>query len=137
MMTPRNSRLPKTFYLSESNIIGKKDVTGLYTSHKIKKGSLIGEYFGKVLTHQEAAYNVSNYMFEVKSRSNILYVLDAKTKKHGSFLRYVNSANYLEDQNAEYFQHGRRILLRARRTINPNSEILAWYGKDTTLIVGL
>ena len=133
--TLKRSRIPKGFYLRESLFIGDGNVIGLWTDHKINKGDYIGEYLGKQLTPLEAKSNKSKYMFDVKERGKSVFVLDGKNKKHSSFVRFANSANYASEQNSELKQHDKRIFLRATKTISPHTEILTWYGEDTNEII--
>lgn len=133
--TLKRSRLPKGFYLDNSNIIDC-NMIGLFTDHKIKKGDFIGEYLGKVLTPDEANNTKSKYMFDVKEGGRkSVFVLDGKNKRFSSFIRYVNAANIFSQQNTEFKQFDRRIFLRAIKNIKPNSELLAWYGVDTNEII--
>jgi hypothetical protein len=115
--------------------IGDGNVIGLHTDHAITKGEYIGEYLGKQLTPKEAKSVRSKYLFEVKDKGKPLFVLDGKNKKHSSFIRYANAANFESEQNTEFKQHDKRIYLRAIQNIRPNSEILSWYGGGTADII--
>lgn len=133
--TLKRSRLPNGFYLHESAIIGDGNVIGLFTDHAIEKGDYIGEYLGKVLTPEEAMTNKSKYMFDVREGRKSVFVLDGKNKKCSSFVRYANAANKLSQQNTKFEQYDKRIFLRAIKNIRPNSEILTWYGDETSEII--
>ena len=136
-LTPRNSRLPAGFYRGTSTLYNDATFQGLYTRRKIPYRTVIGEYYGEKLTLEQAQRRNSNYQFEVrKFRSNeVEFVLDGKYKKYSSFVRYVNAANYIHQQNCKFVQRGKRIFLVARCDILPGSELLAWYGAQTGVLI--
>jgi len=139
--TPRNSRLPAGIYRANSTLVDEDGnparIQGLFTSRRIPYLTTIGEYFGERLTVEQAQHRNSNYQFEVrKFRSKeVEFVLDGKYLKHSSFVRFVNAANDITEQNCKFELRDKRIFLVARRDIPAHSELLAWYGEQTAELV--
>jgi len=120
-------------FLSNMKIRGK----GLYAARDFRKNEYIQEYLGKMITDQEAERKTknTNYMFDVKGKRGILFVLDGAQKRYSSAARYVNAANKLSQQNSYFKQVGDRIMLRALKRIPKYNEIIGWYGPDTHRVI--
>lgn len=118
-------------------LINKKlDGNGLYANRAIKSGTVIMEYTGKTLTPKMAnsKKNYKNYFFDVKDdNSKVLFVIDGANNRYASAAKFVNAADTQNQQNAKYQQYNKKIYLVAIKNIKKNQEILAWYGKDTSL----
>jgi hypothetical protein len=132
--TKRSSlgKVPLEFEVKQSKLLKAKgiDANGLYSKQPWGKGAILGEYRGKRLTFQRALNKKrnTNYMFDVKRGKKVLFVIDAANKRHSSFLRYANAADYESQQNTQYIQKHGKIYLKALRPIKRGEEILAWYG---------
>lgn len=132
--TPMYSKIPCNYYLKKSVILSKHP-RGLWTKNKISKGSYIGEYKGEIITYAESQERNSNYKFEVKYKHTIIYIIDGQSKKVGSFIKFVNAANTLNQQNTQFEQHNKKILLKAIKDIDKNQELIAYYGNNTKNII--
>lgn len=124
--------------LLEKNLVIKKSVLpgagkGLFTTVPIKKGTLIIEYKGEILTWKEveamADYRVG-YVFFVYST----HVIDAWNYKSAK-ARYANDAKGLNrvpgiTNNSEYHVYRRRCYIRAIKDIPAGAEILVSYGSE-------
>ena len=132
--TPTCSKIPLDFYLKKSVIL-RTHPRGLWTKNNICKGSYIGEYKGEIITNEESKHRKSNYMFEVKDKHKIIHIIDGQCQKFGSFLKFVNSANTLDQQNTQFEQHDKKIFLKAIKDIVNDQELLAYYGKNTQKII--
>jgi hypothetical protein len=125
--------MPANYYVAQSKLGG---FNGLYCRVPIEKGHFIGEYVGEILRPSRAAGRQSDYQFIVRDGVKIKHVIDAVDPTQSSFLRYVNAANTIAQQNSKYVQHNMKIYLKATKMIPANREILAWYGDETNNIVG-
>ena len=137
--TPPCSALPRNYYIRASlklqDLRSGQYINGLFTAEDRKKNTILGQYFGKMISDDEAKTTDSNYMFEVRVRGKVAFVLDAADERHGSFLRFVNAANNEKDINAVFYQYDKKIFLRTTRNIKAHEEILTTYGKDTNAII--
>ncbi len=97
---------------------------GLFAGEPIKKGEMIIEYIGNILTAKEAEDMSDNeYLFEVNSRKTI----DGSPK--WNIARYCNHACE-EAANAESDIKGGRVLIKAIKNIEEGEEILYDYGEE-------
>lgn len=98
---------------------------GLFATAPIKRGTPIIEYTGKRIPTKEARQRErergARYMFEINSRWSI----DGSSRSNVA--RYVNHAC---KPNADAIDEDGRIVLRARRRIEPGEEITFHYGRS-------
>ena len=136
-------KLPVGYYLSLSRLIFDPNhhrVRGLFTSRFIAKGSLVGEYRGKIVDHNRTRTKLrfTQYFFAVAEETpspRLKFVIDGANFRMSSFLRFVNAPNNASQANTRFVQVGDSILMYATRDIRPNNELLASYGKDTKRII--
>jgi SET domain-containing protein len=121
MLIVKKSRLPDA---------GK----GLFTTEKIKKGTLIVEYLGEKLSWKAAQYRYRKsetmaYVFYISDKNCI----DAQNTPD-ELARYANDAKATLGKkvknNAEYQIVKRKAFIVATKTIAPGEEILVDYGDD-------
>lgn len=97
---------------------------GLFAGEDIKKGELIIEYIGNILTSKEAAEQAENeYLFEV----NIRKTIDGSPL--WNIARYCNHACE-EAANAESDIKKGRVFIKAIRNIGEGEEIVYDYGEE-------
>ena len=95
---------------------------GLFADEKIKKGELLIEYVGKILTDKEIENLADNkYIFSVKKDFN----LDGSPK--WNIARY---ANHSCEPNAESEIKNKKVFLRAIKNISKEEEITFDYGEE-------
>jgi uncharacterized protein len=93
---------------------------GMFATSTFKKGDFIAEYWGRKLTDDQADRTNSKYLFELNSR----WTVDGGTRANKA--RYINhSCKPNADPDV-----GRRIIIRAKKTIHPGEEITYNYGKN-------
>lgn len=95
---------------------------GLFATAPIKKGELIAEYWGEVITEDEANRRGGKYLFELENERAI----DGKTRKNVA--RYINHSctpNCEPEEDVEK----RRVFIHARRNIREGEELGYNYGK--------
>jgi SET domain-containing protein len=94
---------------------------GLYTDHPIKKGEVVIEYVGRVISKEEEDTSRSKYLFEVSKRKTI----DGKPK--------WNKAGYINHScrpNCEPEIRKGRVFIEAKRNIKEGEELGYDYGKE-------
>ncbi len=96
---------------------------GLFAIGPIKKGALIGEYWGEIITEAEADRRGGKYLFELENQMAI----DGKTRQN--IARYINHScnpNCEPEENVEK----KRVHILARRNIREGEELGYNYGKE-------
>ena len=111
---PTSSRRPYRVGRSRTGLGG-------FATREIKKKELIDRYRGPVITNAEADKRDNRYMFEVNSR----WTVDGSSRRNTA--RYFNHSCR---PNAESDVKGHKVIIIARKTINPGDEITYDYGKD-------
>ncbi|XP_062387724.1 histone-lysine N-methyltransferase PRDM9-like [Sardina pilchardus] len=101
----------------------------------VPRGTHFGPYEGEVTDRDEAIE--SGYSWVIyKSRHSDEYI-DAKRDTHSNWMRYVNCARDVEEQNLVVFQYRGGILYRCCKPIGPGEELLVWYGEDYARDLGI
>ncbi|MCH5682912.1 SET domain-containing protein [Niabella sp. W65] len=104
---------------------------GLFTAVDVPKGAVITEYIGRRATWAEVEDDADNpYIYFIDEQN----VIDA-SKDLKSLGRYANDAAGLTrvpglKNNAEYYEEGNRVYIKAKTAIPAGSEIFVSYGKD-------
>jgi uncharacterized protein len=96
---------------------------GLFASGPIKRGDVVGEYWGEIITEAEADRRGGKYLFELENNMAI----DGKTRKN--IARYINHSctpNCTPEEDVE----ARRVRIKARRAIKAGEELVYNYGKE-------
>ncbi|XP_063070839.1 histone-lysine N-methyltransferase PRDM9-like [Engraulis encrasicolus] len=102
---------------------------------EIARGTHFGPYEGQVMDKEQAIE--SGYSWVIyKSRHTDEYV-DAKKETHSNWMRYVNCARNVEEQNLVAFQYRGGIVYRCCRPIGSGEELLVWYGDDYAKELGI
>jgi SET domain-containing protein len=96
---------------------------GLFATGPIKKAAMVVEYWGKIITEEEADCRGGKYLFELGKHMAI----DGKSRKNVA--RYINhscspNCEPLEDEKQQ------RVFIVARRNIKPGEEFGYNYGKE-------
>jgi hypothetical protein len=97
--------------------------TGLggFATRVIRKKELIDRYRGAIIDNKTADERDNRYMFEVNSR----WTIDGSNRRN--LARYFNHSCR---PNAESDVKGHKVIIVARKTIQPGEEITYDYGKD-------
>lgn len=127
-------RVARSAFLANKGING----LGLYSQQRLKKGLIVGEFLGTILTVAEAEKKKRNkfYLFDVKLMGRVAYVIDGSNAKTSSVLRYVNAADTAGQQNAALKQYAGKIYMVLTKDVPKGRKILTWYGAATLDIVG-
>lgn len=94
---------------------------GLFTSRRIKKGELVIQYTGALLSNEEADTRNSRYLFQVNRR----WTVDGSGRENLS--RYINHSCR---PNCVAYTSRLKILIYARRNIAAGEELSYDYGKE-------
>jgi SET domain-containing protein len=94
---------------------------GLFSGEDIKKGSLVIEYTGNILSSKEADARGGKYLFEVNSKK----VIDGSGRENKA--RYINHSCR---SNCEIEIKKGRVFVFARKNIKKGEELSYDYGKE-------
>lgn len=94
---------------------------GLFSGEPIKKGTVIIEYVGPILTNKEAEEKCGRYLFQINSRKTIY------GSGRDNIARY---ANHSCNGNCEIEIKKGRVYIVARKNIKANEELGYDYGKE-------
>lgn len=124
-----------SMYLQSLGIKGK----GLYANRMYKKGDVIMEYKGILLTNDQANEKArfTQYLFNVKKDGKIHHVIDGANNRYASAAKYVNSVLDFRDKvrNTEFKQYDKKVYLVASKDIKRNDEFIAYYGDNTIGVI--
>jgi len=98
-----------------------KSGLGLFATGSFKKGEFIAQYWGRKLTEAQADAVDNKYLFELNSK----WTIDGATRRNTA--RYINHSCR---PNGKIDITGGKILIRAKRKIEPGEEITYNYGKN-------
>lgn len=121
--------LEKQLIIKKSKLPGAGK--GLFTKKKIKKGSRIVEYKGKIQTWKEVKHEDGHNAYLMYINRNT--VINAKSTIN-AFARYANDASGLTRieglrNNSENISEGKKCFIEAKRDIEAGEEILVGYGR--------
>ncbi|PIR69733.1 MAG: SET domain-containing protein-lysine N-methyltransferase [Candidatus Niyogibacteria bacterium CG10_big_fil_rev_8_21_14_0_10_46_36] len=116
---PKKQAVRKSKY--SLSVKRSKTGLGLFTNDYIKRGSFIIEYFGPIITNEEADKNNGRYLFELNSR----WTVDGISRKN--IARYINHSCR---PNCEADVVRRHIFIYAKRNIKPGEELSYDYGRS-------
>lgn len=95
---------------------------GLFAASPIKRGQFVIEYWGKIITDDEAEKKGGKYLFDI---ADTKYTIDGTTRANRA--RYINHSC---KPNCEAILDGRRVFIYARKGIKPGEELSYDYGKE-------
>lgn len=95
---------------------------GLFAQTPIKRGDFIIEYWGPLLTDDEAETKGGRYLIDVDGTK---WNIDGSDRKN--IARYINHSC---KPNCEAISEGKRVFIYAKRAVKPGEELGYDYGKD-------
>lgn len=119
-----NLTTPEGFRIELSTIPGAG--FGGFTERFVPKHTILGSYEG--LTHLHHRED-DLYSWQVeKVDSEGVYMIDAGNPAHSNWLRWLNCAGNVEQENVVAVACAGLILYMTTRDIEPGSEMFVWYG---------
>ncbi len=117
MSYPKPRRSRHHFVVKKSNA-----GLGLFTESPIKRKQFVIEYWGTIITDEEAEKKGGQYLFDIEDTN---FTIDGTTRKN--LARYINHSC---KPNCEANLEGKRVFISAIRNIKPGEELSYDYGKD-------
>ncbi|XP_065904055.1 oocyte zinc finger protein XlCOF6-like [Dysidea avara] len=126
--------LQVTVKMSSIMNVGK----GVFAKEFIPRRTRIGPYKGEVVQKEDVTDETdTSYFWEIRKNGSESYYIDAKNEKHANWLRFINYARSVEEQNLLSFQYQGNIYCHAIDDIKPGTELLVWYGEQYVKLLGL
>ncbi|CAG2199086.1 PRDM7_9 [Mytilus edulis] len=109
---------------------------GVYAETTIPNGTRLGPYDGTL--SKESDGDELSYIFTVVYRNGkTKHNIDAKGKETSSWLRYINCARTIDEENLDVYQYNYEIYYVTNQCIKPGRELLVWYGDSYGESLGL
>ncbi|XP_032441613.1 PR domain zinc finger protein 1 [Xiphophorus hellerii] len=120
---PRNLALKRCYSSTE--------VLGVTSKELIPKGTRFGPLVGESYTSKTLPKNAdSRYFWRVFSEGQLHHILDGLNEEQSNWMRYVNPARSVEEQNLVACQIGLDIFFYTIKPLQPDQELLVWYSSE-------
>ncbi|KAG7457979.1 hypothetical protein MATL_G00232990 [Megalops atlanticus] len=124
------------------------EVTGVFSKEYIPQGTRFGPLQGDIYTKENVPKHVnrkyfwrhsitlgdtgeeSTFMAEIYCGGQLHHFVDGYDVHRSNWMRYVNPARSLSDQNLVACQNGRDIFFYTLRPVEPQQELLVWYSPE-------
>ncbi|KAM6991826.1 PR domain zinc finger protein 1 [Tautogolabrus adspersus] len=118
--------LPRNLVLERSRDSAK--VLGVTSKEVIPKGTRFGPLVGESYTNETLLKDADRkYFWRVFSEGHLHHILDGLNEERSNWMRYVNPACSVEEQNLVACQKGLEIYFYTIRPLQPGQELLVWY----------
>ncbi|XP_038131904.1 PR domain zinc finger protein 1-like [Cyprinodon tularosa] len=119
---PRNL----TFHYGEDN-----EVTGVFSKEYIPQGTRFGPLRGDIYTKDSVPKEANRkYFWRIYSGGQLQHFIDGYDVHKSNWMRYVNPARCLAEQNLVACQNGRDVYFYTIRPVEPKQELLVWYSQE-------
>uniref|UniRef100_A0A087XBA1 PR domain zinc finger protein 1 n=1 Tax=Poecilia formosa TaxID=48698 RepID=A0A087XBA1_POEFO len=120
---PRNL----TFDYSADN----EQVTGVFSKEYIPQGTRFGPLQGDLYTKDSVPKEANRkYFWRIYSAGQLQHFIDGCDVQKSNWMRYVNPARCLAEQNLVACQNGRDVYFYTIRPVEPKQELLVWYSQE-------
>lgn len=110
---------------------GSKEVIGVSSKEYIPKGTRFGPFVGEVYTNDTVPKNANRkYFWRIYSNGEFNHFIDGYNEEKSNWMRYVNPAHSIQEQNLAACQNGMNIYFYTIKPIPANQELLVWYCRD-------
>ncbi|XP_034455018.1 PR domain zinc finger protein 1-like isoform X1 [Hippoglossus hippoglossus] len=128
-------RLPKAMTSIPRNLTFEygtdNEVTGVFSKEYIPQGTRFGPLQGDIYTKDNVSKQANRkYFWRIYSGGQLQNFLDGYDVHRSNWMRYVNPARSLAEQNLVACQNGRDIYFYTIRPVEPKQEMLVWYSQE-------
>ncbi|MBN3312206.1 PRDM8 protein, partial [Atractosteus spatula] len=133
--------LPRSFWAGDGKPL-HQHVTDLFTSVHVTRDLPAGVSFGPGVLQNTFYDTIAFIALKASDRRNKSYVfrVDAEAMKGStsalSWLRLVQAAGNREEQNMEAYLKSSQLYFRSTRSIRKDEELLVWYDKELSHLLG-
>ncbi|XP_054617916.1 PR domain zinc finger protein 1 [Dunckerocampus dactyliophorus] len=118
--------LPRNLALKRR--LDSAQVLGVTSKELIPKGTRFGPLIGEMYTNETLLKDADRkYFWRVFSEGTLHHILDGLNEEQSNWMRYVNPACGVEEQNLVACQSGLDIYFYTIRPLQPGQELLVWY----------
>ncbi|XP_070969947.1 PR domain zinc finger protein 1-like isoform X1 [Oncorhynchus clarkii lewisi] len=122
MSIPRNL----TFEYNTEN-----EVTGVFSKEYIPQGTRFGPLQGDIYNKDNVPKQANRkYFWRIYNRGRLHHFIDGYDVRSSNWMRYVNPARSLSEQNLVACQNGRDVYFYTIRPVEANQELLVWYSQE-------
>ncbi|XP_063409874.1 uncharacterized protein LOC134693098 [Mytilus trossulus] len=127
MEVPSHMVPPDGIEFRESEMVPTQ--MGTWSTKRIPRETFLGPYVGEIIRDSDESTVSYRYAWEIFNLENgeYLYTINSTDPDHGNWMRYVNCARYLEEQNLVSVQKDMEMFYKAIKDIEPGEELLTWY----------
>ncbi|XP_066466336.1 PR domain zinc finger protein 1 [Tiliqua scincoides] len=128
-ITQAESSLPRNLIFKYAE--NGKEVIGVISKEYIPKGTRFGPLVGEIYTNDTVPKDASRkYFWRIYSDGELLHFIDGFNEEKSNWMRYVNPAHSIQEQNLAACQNGMSIYFYTIEPIPANQELLVWYCRD-------
>ncbi|XP_068087340.1 PR domain zinc finger protein 1 [Hyperolius riggenbachi] len=110
---------------------GCKEVIGVSSKEYIPKGTRFGPFVGEIYTKDTVPKNANRkYFWRIYSNGDFNHYIDGYNEGKSNWMRYVNPAHSIQEQNLAACQNGMNIYFYTIKAIPANQELLVWYCRE-------
>uniref|UniRef100_A0A674DFX1 PR domain zinc finger protein 1 n=1 Tax=Salmo trutta TaxID=8032 RepID=A0A674DFX1_SALTR len=122
MSIPRNL----TFVYNTEN-----EVTGVFSKEYIPQGTRFGPLQGDIYNKDNVPKQANRkYFWRIYNRGRLYHFIDGYDIRSSNWMRYVNPARALSEQNLVACQNGHDVYFYTIRPVEANQELLVWYSQE-------
>ncbi|XP_049606297.1 PR domain zinc finger protein 1 isoform X1 [Syngnathus scovelli] len=126
--------LPKAMTSIPRNLsfeYNKEEVSGVFSKEYIPQGTRFGPLQGDIYTKDNVPKQANRkYFWRIYNNGQLQNFLDGYDVHRSNWMRYVNPARFLSEQNLVACQNGRDIYFYTIRPVEPKQELLVWYSQE-------
>ncbi|XP_061479457.1 PR domain zinc finger protein 1 isoform X1 [Rhineura floridana] len=128
-ITQAESSLPRNLIFKYAG--NCKEVIGVISKDIIPKGTRFGPLVGEIYTNDTVPKDANRkYFWRIYSGGELLHFIDGFNEEKSNWMRYVNPAHSVQEQNLAACQNGMDIYFYTIKPIPPGQELLVWYCRD-------
>ncbi|KAL7987864.1 hypothetical protein Chor_006783 [Crotalus horridus] len=128
-ITQAESSLPRNLIFKYAG--NCKEVIGIISKDIIPKGTRFGPLVGEIYTSDTVPKDANRkYFWRIYSGGEFLHFIDGFNEEKSNWMRYVNPAHSVQEQNLAACQNGMNIYFYTIKPIPPGQELLVWYCQD-------
>ncbi|XP_069576255.1 PR domain zinc finger protein 1 isoform X1 [Brachyistius frenatus] len=118
--------LPRNLALKRCH--NSPEVLGVISKELIPKGTRFGPLVGESYTNETLPKDADRkYFWRVFLEGHLHHILDGLNEEQSNWMRYVNPACTVEEQNLVACQNGLNVFFYTIRPLQPGQELLVWY----------
>ncbi|XP_061839137.1 PR domain zinc finger protein 1 isoform X1 [Nerophis lumbriciformis] len=107
------------------------EVIGVFSKEYIPQGTRFGPLQGDIYTKDNVPKQANRkYFWRIYSNGHLQNFVDGYDVHRSNWMRYVNPARSLAEQNLVACQNGRDIYFYTMRPVEPKEELLVWYSQE-------